>query len=103
MIRVSNPGEEKYFSLLENVQTRSGAHPTYYSERSGVLYRGQNDGGVTLITHLNLVPRLRMIGAIPLLPLHAFMAWTGKKIDFFFIFTNGKMNSEKTGIKYFVN
>jgi len=24
------------------------------------------------------VPRLRMSGAIPLLPLHAFMAWTGK-------------------------
>ena len=28
-------------------------------------------------THLNLVPRLRMSGAIPLLVLYTFMAWTG--------------------------
>ena len=29
-------------------------------------------------THLHLVPRLRMSGAVPLLPLYAFMAWTRK-------------------------
>jgi hypothetical protein len=29
-----------------------------------------------LTTHLNLVLRLRMVGAIPLLPLYAFMSWT---------------------------
>jgi hypothetical protein len=28
-------------------------------------------------THLSLVPRLIMSGAIPLLPLYDFMAWTG--------------------------
>jgi len=31
-----------------------------------------------LTTHLYLVPKIRMSGTIPLLPLHAFMACTGK-------------------------
>jgi len=31
-----------------------------------------------LTTYLHLAPRLRMSGGILLLPLHAFMAWTGK-------------------------
>jgi len=31
-----------------------------------------------LTTTLHLVPRLSMSGAIPLLPLYASMAWTGK-------------------------
>jgi len=34
--------------------------------------------GVELATELRLVPRLRMSGASPLLPLFAYMAWTGK-------------------------
>jgi hypothetical protein len=29
-----------------------------------------------LITHAHLVPRLRMSGALPLLPLYAFIEWT---------------------------
>jgi hypothetical protein len=30
------------------------------------------------VKHLHLVPRLRMSGGTPLLPLHAFMAWKGQ-------------------------
>jgi hypothetical protein len=30
--------------------------------------------------HLHLVPRLRMSGVVPLLPLHGFMAWTGTTV-----------------------
>jgi len=41
-----------------------------------LLSRGQNSRGVTMTTHLLLVPRLIKHGAIPLLPLYAFMAWT---------------------------
>lgn len=51
-------------SLRQDVQTGSG-----------VLSRGR---GVNLTSHLKLVPRLSMSGAIPLLPLHAFVAWTDK-------------------------
>jgi len=28
-------------------------------------------------SHLHLVPKLRMSGAVPLLPLHAFIMWMG--------------------------
>ena len=38
--------------------------------------------GHEFATHLRPVPRLRMNGAIPLLPLYAFMAWTGTSLPF---------------------
>jgi len=36
-------------------------------------FPGQRSWGVMFITYHHLVPRSRMIGAIPLLPLYAFM------------------------------
>ena len=42
-IQYSNHGESlksRHFSLLQNVQTCSGAHPTSYSVGSGVFYSG---------------------------------------------------------------
>jgi hypothetical protein len=59
---------EEICSLFQIVNTDSGAHPDSYSVGTGV-FPGT--------AHLHLVPRLRMNGAIPLLPLYAFMAWTG--------------------------
>jgi hypothetical protein len=41
------------------------------------IFPGDEAAGVTLTTHLHLVPKLRMCGAIPLLTLYAFMAWSG--------------------------
>jgi len=38
---------------------------------------------MTPTPQLHLVTRLRNSAAIPLLPLHAFMAWTGEKTLFF--------------------
>jgi hypothetical protein len=52
------------YSLRQNDQTGSG-----------VLSRGR---GVNLTSHLKLVPRLSMSGTVPLLPLHASVAWMGK-------------------------
>jgi hypothetical protein len=40
--------------------------------------RGLEVRGVNLTTGLHLVLRLRMSGAMPLLPLYALMAWTGE-------------------------
>jgi hypothetical protein len=37
-----------------------------------------------LTAHLNLVPRLRMSGAIPPVILHVLMAWTGTAVPFHF-------------------
>jgi hypothetical protein len=39
-----------------------------------------------LTAHLHLVPRLRMSGAIPVLPLYAFMVWTGKTLPSLYVF-----------------
>jgi hypothetical protein len=51
----------------------------------------EKEGFVVLfygITQLHQVPRLRMSGAMPILPLYAFMTWTGKTLLFlYFTFT----------------
>jgi hypothetical protein len=41
----------------------------------GLLPQGKSGWGVKLTAHLHLVPRLRMYGAIPLLPQYVFMVW----------------------------
>ena len=66
------------FSLLQNFQTSSGTHGASYSMGSMAITQDKSGQVVTLTTDLNLVPGLRMSGVIPLLPLNAFMAWTGK-------------------------
>jgi hypothetical protein len=41
--------------------------------------------GVKIATHLHLLLRLRMSGAIPPLSLRAFIAWTGTAVDISYI------------------
>jgi hypothetical protein len=41
--------------------------------------------GVQITTHLHLLLRLRMSGALPSLSLRAFIAWTGKTVDIRYI------------------
>jgi hypothetical protein len=60
------------FSLLKTSRLALGASS---SRTTGVLSQGKSSWGVKLTTYLHLVPRLRMCGAIPLLPLYAFMLW----------------------------
>jgi hypothetical protein len=69
-VQVLVGGRDIYF--LQNVKTGS------YSVGTGTLTRGHIGQGVKLNTHIHLVPRLRMSGAVPLLPLHAFITWTSK-------------------------
>ena len=70
------PVGAKDFPLLQNVQTSSRAHPTFCWMGNGVLSQGWRGRGVKLTPHLYLVPRLRMRGALLLLPLCVFIAWT---------------------------
>jgi len=58
------PLEATNISLLHNVQTGSGAHPTSYSMGTGFISWEQTGGSVKLTTDLHLVPRLRMSGGI---------------------------------------
>jgi hypothetical protein len=77
----SNPGRVKRFFLFSrNVHTVSGAHPTSSSVVTAVPSRGESGRDVKLTTHLYLVQRLRKSGAIPLLPLYAYMALTQGKL-----------------------
>jgi hypothetical protein len=69
----SRQGENVF--LLQNVQTVSEAQPASSTMTTGALRRRFKRPG--LATDLHLMPELRMNGAIPLLPLCAFMAWTG--------------------------
>jgi len=52
-----------------------------------------------LITHLHLWPRLRMSGAVPLLPLYPSMAWTGETLPFITLWLKFTIT---TGIKFFM-
>ena len=67
----------EYFSMhLQNIQTSSSANPAPYSMHSRVLYQDKSGQGMMLTTHLHPAARLRMSGAIPLLPQYDFMVWT---------------------------
>jgi hypothetical protein len=74
--RVWIPAGDRRFCLLQNLQTSSVAFPASYSMETWVFFPGGRawDWGLGLATHLNLVPRLRMGGSIPPLPLYEFVA-----------------------------
>jgi hypothetical protein len=63
-----------------------GTHSAFYSVGTSVLSWGQSVWGLTLTTHLNLLPRLRMSGAVHLIPIFSFMAWRGKFYIYFYPF-----------------
>jgi hypothetical protein len=65
----SNHGEENDFSIFQIVHTALEAHPASYSMGTKVLSRSKSGRNVKLTTHPHLVPRLKINGAIPLLPL----------------------------------
>jgi hypothetical protein len=63
-------------NLYHPIQAGSGAHPASYPMGTmGSFPGGKAPGIVKLTTHLHLVPRLIMRGAIPPLPQYVFMAW----------------------------
>jgi hypothetical protein len=59
----------RVYNLDDRIQTGSGVHPASYAMGTGGSFRG-----VKLTTHLHIMPRLRMRGAIPPLPQYVFMA-----------------------------
>jgi hypothetical protein len=68
MIWVLFPAETIEVFILKGVQTGSRFDPASHSMGTRTFYRGTAAGD-----HLQLVPSLRMSGAIPLLSLYAFM------------------------------
>jgi len=72
-----NSGIGSEIFLLFQTSRNYGAHPASYSIVNWTILCGQGGRGINLIPHLHLAPRLRVSGAIPLLPLYAFMSWLG--------------------------
>ena len=60
------PAVTKEFSVLQNVQTTSRGHLPYHSIVNGDSFPRDESGQGVRLNHLNLVPRLRMSGAITL-------------------------------------
>lgn len=54
--------------FLPKVQTSSGAQQAPYSMGTGVIFRGQSWSGFMFLTDFHLRPRLRMGGAVSLIP-----------------------------------
>jgi hypothetical protein len=77
-IQGSNPGNSKGFFFSPKHSDRLWGLPAYHPKGTAVQSWDTSGRGVKLTTHLHLVPRLRVSGAIPLLPLYAFMPWTCK-------------------------
>jgi hypothetical protein len=75
--RVRIPAAERDFFLLRNTQGGSGAHPVSISIGTEVTFRAYSDWSVEFTTQPHLVSRLRIRGAMPLIPLHDFLGWTG--------------------------
>jgi hypothetical protein len=66
--------EQEFLYSLQRLQRPLSA-PSLLSSRHRVVFpREQSTRGVKLITHLHLLPTLRMCGAIPQPP-YVFMAW----------------------------
>jgi hypothetical protein len=66
------------FLLSKTILISSGAHQAFYTMITKGLSLDWIDRSVDLTIHAQLAPRIRMSGAIPLLPLYDFMVWTGK-------------------------
>jgi hypothetical protein len=76
------------FSLHHHIQNGSGAHPASYPMGTRGSFPGGKSGRyVKLTTHLHLVPKSRIRGAIPPLPQHVCMAWCLVKHKDNFTFT----------------
>jgi hypothetical protein len=64
-------------NFLQNVKASTGTHAASYSMNTGVI-----PPGVKLTTLPHLAQQLRSSGAIPLLPLYAFIAWIRTTLPF---------------------
>jgi len=67
----------------------------FYSTGTGNSWHGSIKAG-HVTTHLHLVPRLRMSGAIPVLPLYALTAFAGIILSLFFFLLETKQGQLPT-------
>jgi hypothetical protein len=78
----SNLGKGKKFPLFSKTSIPAlwPAPQSSIKQTPQLFPLGETDKRMKLTTHLYPVLRLRKNGSIPLLPIYAFMAWTGKTL-----------------------
>jgi hypothetical protein len=81
-VRSSNAGRGKRFVLLQNVQTAC-CPPSLQHNGYRDSFPDVKRPECKITTQLRVVPRLRMSGSIPLLPVYAYMASTRKTLTCF--------------------
>lgn len=69
-----------YLLFFSKRPDRLWAHPDSCGIDTGILSSGYSGRGVKLINYLYLLQKLRISGAVPLLNLYAFLAWTRKNL-----------------------
>jgi len=77
------PARAKDFSLLQNTQGPE-VQAVSYSMSAKVLSWEKSGWGMALKTHVHPTPRVRISGAIPLLPLYDFIDRTRTSLPFTF-------------------
>jgi hypothetical protein len=78
-IRTANPSKDKRFFSSPKLPYRLwGPRSLLFIKHRG-SFPGVNGRGVKLTIHLHRVPKIRMSGAIHLLPIYAIMAWKEEK------------------------
>jgi hypothetical protein len=92
--RVQFPAGTGNFSLHHRVQNGSGAHPASYPTGTRVFPWEKSGRDVKLTTHLHLVPRPRIRGAIP--PLPTTPPWRGTQLKYRDNFTFTFLTSDTT-------
>lgn len=66
---------DSLYDIASGASFCAPGQPASYSVCTGVLSQVYIGQGVNLASNLHTVPRLRLSGAIPLVPLYAFMWW----------------------------
>ena len=81
-----------------NVHTMSGVYPAVCSVDTGSFHGIEVTGA-----HLHLAPRLRMSGALPLLPLYVFMLQTRPTLSTPYSILVSQTRFDSTGLCYYVS
>ena len=77
-VQGSSPGSSRGLFSSPKHRYRLWGHPASYSMGTAVMFWAKSGRGVKLTIHLHLLQRIRVSGAIPVLSLYVFMAWTRK-------------------------
>jgi len=90
------------FSLLQNVQTISGAHPASYRVRTTFLSLGSSGPGMKVTFGLHLVTKAIVRGAVPPFLLYVFVVWTETTVLLCLWFRNVTAALKKDWLQFFV-